>query len=224
MRLAAIVPTLNEAPRLPALLAQLRPEVDDIVVVDGGSIDGTPESATAEGIPVVRSAPGRGRQLNAGARGCTADLLWFVHADSEIPRGLGLRIRAASHFAPWGCCAVRILDPDPRLRWTGWVMNQRARLFGSCTGDMGIWARRDFFETLGGFAELPLFEDLEFSDRAVRSAKPIQVNPALGTSARRWRKGGIDRTIVRMLTLRAGYRAGLPPTFLARWYIPENPG
>lgn len=212
MRLSAIIPTLNEARALPGLLAALREEVDEVVVADGGSTDGTDFG----GAVVVRSERGRGRQLNAGARAATGDVFWFLHADSGVPAGAGAAIRAST--AEWGCFRVKVDSPALPLRSTGRMMTLRARLTGSCTGDMGIWARRSLFEAVGGFPDWPLCEDLAWTDRARRLARAEVLAPRLRTSARRWEKHGVVSTMLRMWMVRAGYRLGQDPASLVRWY------
>lgn len=214
--LSAVVPTLNEARVLPRLLAGLRREADEIVIADGGSTDGT--LGLAEGAVIAQSQPGRGPQLNAGAAAATGDVLWFVHADSEIPPGAGDAIRHAARQSEWGCFSARIVSEDPRLRFCGRWMTLRARRGGSCSGDMGMWMRRAFFEQLGGFQPWPALEDLDLADRA-RARAPIAVLPLrLGSSARRWESEGVGRTILRMWAVRGGYRLGLDPLSLVRWY------
>jgi rSAM/selenodomain-associated transferase 2 len=212
--LSAVIPTLDEAALLPALLAALRPQVDEIVVVDGGSRDGTAALAHEAGARVVTTRPGRAHQLDTGAAAARGDRLWFVHADTLLPEAAGRALRAA---APrWGCFAVRIASDDVRLRFSGAWMTARARLTGSCTGDMAIWCDRALFERLGGFATPAAFEDLDFADRA-RSAEPWAVlDPAVTTSARRWERNGVGRTIVSLWALRLGHRLGLDPERLAR--------
>jgi rSAM/selenodomain-associated transferase 2 len=214
--LSAIIPTLGECAALPGLLARLRAEVDEVIVADGGSTDGTIAAAEAGGARVVRAPRGRGPQLNAGAAVATGRILWFLHADTRVPAGAGVAVRASR--TAWGCFAVRVDSRDLRLRWCGRWMTERARRTGSCTGDMGMWFHRPIFEALGGFPPLPAFEDLELSERA-RCRHPWSVlGPPLGTSARRWEREGTTRTILRMWALRAAWRAGVDPQRLGRAY------
>ncbi|HNH49063.1 MAG TPA: glycosyl transferase, partial [Myxococcota bacterium] len=140
------------------------------------------------------------------------------HADSGVPAGLPARISAAAEQFLWGCCAVDFGDPDPRLRLTAAAMNRRARRSGSCTGDMGIWIHRRFFEDLGGFAPLAALEDLDFSFRARRRAPWTLVEGPLHSSSRRWRREGMNRTILKMWAIRSGFYLGIDPARLAAWY------
>jgi rSAM/selenodomain-associated transferase 2 len=213
-----VIPVLNEAQALPALLTSLRTRVDELIVVDGGSTDHTAELALAGGARVLRAPRGRGGQLNTGAAAAGGERIWFLHADSGVPDGLPERISAAADHFSWGCCAVNFGDPDPRLRLTAAAMNRRARRSGSCTGDMGIWIHRSFFEELGGFAPLAALEDLDFSFRARRRAPWTLVEGPLQSSSRRWRREGINRTILRMWAIRSGFYLGVDPTRLAAWY------
>ena len=216
--LSAVVPTLDEVARIGALVHRLVNEVDEVVVSDGGSRDGTTDAARAAGAKVVEGPPGRGDQLDRGAARAMGDVLWFLHADAGVPTGLGPAVRRAAEGRRWGGCRVRIDSRDPRLRWTSMVMNRRAAWTGSFTGDMGVWCRRSLFEEVGGFGGLAALEDLCFSDAARLRAPWALVEPRLGISARRWSEEGVSRTMLRMLAIRAAYRAGLPPGTLARRY------
>lgn len=228
--LSVIIPTLNEARTLPVLIQALEREVgeaDEILVSDGGSTDGTVELARALGArlvggsgPGARAARGRGAQLAAGVAVSRGDRLWFLHADSVISSGSGRALAAAS--APWGCFATRIGTDDPRLRLCARWMTRRARLTGSCTGDMGMWMDRAVFSALGGFRPLPAFEDLDLSDRARARYAWEVLEPALTTSSRRWEAHGTSRTMARLLFFRAGYRLGIDPTRLAAAYTASN--
>lgn len=218
---SVIIPALDEAERLPALVGRLRGEVDEVVVADGGSRDRTVALSSQAGARVVTAPRGRGPQQNAGARAATGRILWFLHADCQVPDGAVALLRATDPLAsPWGCFGVKIRSDDPRLRWCGRVMEARARLTGSATGDMGLWAHRSFWAEIGGFPEVPILEDLSFTDRARRRVPPTILPLRLGASARRWETRGVNRTILEMWAIRAAFRLGVAPGDLARWYPP----
>lgn len=216
--LSVVIPTLDEEASVGTLVRRLADEADEVVVSDGGSRDRTVERARLAGARVVVGSPGRGPQLDRGADAARGTILWFVHADSSVPQGLGAAVRRAAEVHRWGGCRVRIDAADPRLRWTALVMNRRALWTGSMTGDMGIWCHRELHRAVGGFGDLPSLEDLSFTDRARAVEAWGMVGPALGTSARRWTRYGITRTMAHMLALRAAYRIGVPPAVLAGRY------
>ncbi len=217
VRISVVLPVLNEAQALPALLAALADAgVHERIVVDGGSTDGTRALAERSGARIVDSGRGRGPQQNAGARVATGDVIWFLHADTGVDPACVAALREAR--GEWGCFAVSIASRDARLRLTAALMNRRARRSGSCTGDMGIWVRPAFFAEIGGFAALSAFEDLDLTDRARARVRPEVLEPPLVTSARRWTREGVTRTMARMLALRAAYRVGGDPASLARRY------
>jgi rSAM/selenodomain-associated transferase 2 len=214
--LSVIVPCLNEAHRIGGLVAKLVGAGREILVVDGQSEDGTAAVAAAAGARVIQTGRGRGRQLHAGAQAALGRRLWFLHADSGVEPAHLIALDAAP--GPWGCFEVHIEGGDPRLRFTTRWMNGRARRGGSCTGDMGIWADRAFYWSVGGFPELSACEDLAFTDAARRQAAPSVLSPALGVSDRRWQGQGVNRTILRMWAVRSAYRLGLPPRVWERWW------
>jgi rSAM/selenodomain-associated transferase 2 len=217
VRLSAVVPAFHE-PAIGALVAQLRNECDEVLVVDGGSTDDTAALAQAAGAVLVGCDRGRGRQLDAGIGAANGDVLWFVHADSTLPPGAGAAVRHAARVHPWGCFAVRVESEDPRLRWCGRYMTVRARRTGSATGDMAIWARRDLIDRVGGFGARGVCEDLDFALRA-REVAPCCVLPLrVGTSARRWEAEGVTRTMLRMWAVRGGFHLGLPDRTLTAMY------
>ncbi|MDP2307061.1 MAG: TIGR04283 family arsenosugar biosynthesis glycosyltransferase [Pseudomonadota bacterium] len=216
--ISVVIPTLDEAAALPALLGSLG-GVDEVIVVDGGSRDDTVEIAARAGATVVTAPRGRGSQLAAGTAAARGDLLWFLHADTGVPVGAAAALRATR--AAWGCFEVTIASEDPRLRLVAAAMNLRARRTGSATGDMGIWARRPLLAKVGGWVPLLAFEDLVFTDRARRLAPAEVLAPAVTTSARRWNAHGLTRTVLTMLALRAAYRLGADPALLAELYRGE---
>ncbi len=218
------MPVLNEAAAIEATLAGLQPlraQGVILVVVDGGSTDATASLADARADAVVTAERGRARQMNTGARhvGRGADVLLFLHADSMIPQDAGEQITAAlARGARWGRFDVRI---EGRSRWLALVsrlMNLRSRLSGICTGDQAIFVERTLFEELGGFADLPLMEDIEFCRRARGVAWPRALPAVVTTSGRRWEQRGVWRTIVLMWSLRWRYYRGANPASLARDY------
>jgi rSAM/selenodomain-associated transferase 2 len=214
----AVVPTLNEAAGIGALVRALRAEVPVVLVVDGGSTDNTVAIAEAAGARVLQAARGRGGQLRAGAAIAEGAVIWFVHADSAIPAGAGAALRRAAQTADWGCFEVAVLGGGRRLRFAAAWMNARARVGRSATGDMGLWVRRSLLDQIGGFPPITLCEDLAFCAAARRAGSMAVVPLTLGTSARRWHQNGVSRTILRMWLVRSLYHAGVEPAVLARLY------
>lgn len=224
--LGIVIPALNEADRLPALLGDLaRAAISHgIVVADGGSQDGTRGVASDAGARVVRSSPGRARQMNAGAAVLRTRWLLFLHADTRLPEP-SLRVLerwistarpdASAHFA------FRLDGGGLRARLVEGGQRTRESLTGLVYGDQGLVVGRDRFRALGGFADLPLFEDVDLV-RRLRATGPVQRLPApLLTSARRYLREGFVRGVARNGLLLGLYLAGVPPTRLARAYRPE---
>lgn len=222
IRLSVVIPTLNEAEALPALLgdlAGLRAAGGELIVVDGGSSDGTAERAAALAERVLHSAPGRALQMNAGAAHAAGDYLWFLHADSRVsPACLAAMQRALAEAPLWGRFDVRLSGAGPSLWLIGRMINLRSRLTGIASGDQGIFVRRALFESLGGYAEMPLMEDLELCRRLRQRGRPRCLRPPLSTSSRRWEQHGIWRTVWLMWRLRLAYYRGVSPQLLADRY------
>ncbi len=226
MHVSIVVPVLNEAQGLRAFLERLgcslereRRDSADVVIVDGGSDDDTVPLLRASGWPWIVAERGRGLQMNAGAAATRGEALLFLHADTTLPDTALDALRAALRAgAVGGFFRVR-LDSDRRLlRWVGHLISARSRLTGIATGDQAIFVRRDAFEQLGGFAPLPLFEDVDLMRRLKRLGRVAALPCAVTTSARRWEGHGPWRTILRMWCLRLLYYLGLRPERLARYY------
>jgi rSAM/selenodomain-associated transferase 2 len=220
--LSIIIPALNEAANLPLLLAQLAPLRErgaQLIVADGGSDDGAPEllAELAQWLPAPR---GRARQMNAGAAQASGELLWFVHADSQIPPAadhlIGAALADGQHC--WGRFDVAISGRPWMLKVVAQMINWRSRLTGIATGDQGIFVRRSTFEGLGGFADLPLMEDVELTSRLRKISKPACIRERLTTSGRRWQTRGVWRTIFLMWRLRWAYWRGVPIAQIAEAY------
>lgn len=219
MRLSIVIPVLNEAARLPELLARLTTLDAQIIVVDGGSRDGSPDIALAAGVTVIDSPPGRARQMNAGAAATDGEVLLFLHADTVLPADAVRLIRdALAGSRVWGRFDV-VIDGRPKmLRVVATLMNLRSRLSGIATGDQAMFVTRSAFDAVGGFPEQPLMEDIELSKRLLRQSCPACIGAPVRTSGRRWEQRGVWRTIVLMWRLRWDYWRGVPASELAERY------
>ena len=219
--LAIVVPMLDEAATLPALLVHLagwRARGCEVVLVDGGSRDDSVAMARAAGLRVVVAERGRARQMNAGAQACGGALLLFLHADTRLPEAADAMVRAALAVQAWGRFDVRIDGRPLMLRVVAALMNLRSRLSGIATGDQAIFVRREVFEALGGFPDQPLMEDIELSCRLLRVSRPACLRARVRTSGRRWEQRGVWRTIALMWRLRWAYWRGVPAERLAEAY------
>ena len=226
--ISIVIPALDEAPNLERLLPDLRARfaAAEVVLVDGGSTDAT--AATAGRFPEVRllaSPRGRARQMNAGARAARGDVLLFLHADTRLPDGalaaVGEAVSDPGVVA--GRFDIRFDNTRPVFRMIAWFMNQRSRWSGISTGDQAIFVCRDVFETLGGYPEMPLMEDVELCRRLKRRGRVAALRLRVTTSARKWEREGATRTILLMWVLRFLYMAGVAPARLHRWYYGRDP-
>ncbi len=222
LSLAIVIPVLDEAgtlmPRLLAL-APMRQRGARVVVVDGGSADETLAIARAHADVALVAPRGRGAQMNAGAAAYAADVLLFLHADTVLPdQADGLVLAALESASDWGRFDVRIDNPRLVFRCIEGMMNWRSRWSGIATGDQAIFVRRDAFARVGGFADIPLMEDIALSRALKRVAPPVCLRARVSTSARRWEKHGVWRTVWLMWRLRAAYFFGADPAALAVRY------
>ncbi|RMH53017.1 MAG: glycosyltransferase [Zetaproteobacteria bacterium] len=220
--IALIVPLLDEREHLGRLIADVaRLPVDEVVLVDGGSQDGTRELLAASGLRWIDAPRGRARQMNAGAALCRSSVLLFLHADTRIGAEQIAALRTALRGHPerqWGRFDLRIDDGRGLFALIGAMINLRSRLSGISTGDQAQFVRRALFERIGGFPDIPLMEDVAISRRLKQVAPPCNLRPPVVTSGRRWRSGGVWRTILLMWRLRWDYWRGVPPERLARRY------
>jgi rSAM/selenodomain-associated transferase 2 len=225
-RLTIVVPVLNEAAIIVDALEALKPlraRGTEIIVVDSGSADGTPELAQPLADRVIAAARGRGAPLNAGAAQASGDALLFLHADTALPENAEPLIAAALAKRPWGRFDLRIAGAHRFLAVVARMINWRSRLTGIATGDQAIFVRRDTFLAVGGFPDLPLMEDIAMSQRLKRLCRPYCVATPVITSGRRWDHHGVLRTVVLMWRLRLAYYFGAKPAGLALRYPPVPP-
>ena len=217
-KLSVIIPVLNEADAIAAILPTVLQDGIEVIVVDGGSHDGTVARAT--GAKVITSGVGRARQMNAGAAIATGETLLFLHADTRLP----------ANFASWieqtleqpgtiaGAFELSIEGNQLGLRCVEWGVKWRSRLLQMPYGDQAIFLKADIFRALGGFTDLPIMEDFELVQR-LRSLGKVAIAPAVVvTSGRRWQKLGIlQTTLINQLVI-AAYFLGVPPAAIGRWY------
>ena len=221
--ISVVVPVLDDAEAIARSLKPLqvlRGGGVEVVVVDGGSRDGTPDTARPLCDRILDAPRGRARQMNAGADAAGGRVLLFLHADTQLPSGWSGMVRDAleDRGREWGRFDVRLDGAHPMLRVVERAMNLRSRLSGIATGDQAMFATRTAFRTAGGFPDIALMEDVALS-RALRARSwPACLRPPVVTSSRRWERDGIARTIVLMWRLRLAYALGADPERLARLY------
>jgi rSAM/selenodomain-associated transferase 2 len=222
-KLSIIMPVLNEGEGIAAALdalAVLRALGTEVMVVDGGSRDATIQRARLRADRVIAAPRGRGLQMNAGADKASGDVLLFLHADTRLPADADHVVLNGLERSGrvWGRFDAEIEGQSPLLLVIAWLMNLRSRLTGIATGDQAMFVRRDAFQAAGGFAAIPLMEDVELCKRLRRVSRPLCLRERVVTSGRRWEKDGVLNTVVLMWRLRLAYFLGADPKALARRY------
>src|SRR5215468_6895485 len=218
------MPVLDEARRIRERLTELRalPGVDEIVVVDGASSDGTADAArSVAGVRVLEAQRGRGSQMNAGARAAGGDVLLFLHADASLPRDAAAWVERtlAEPGVVAGAFRVRT-RADGGHNWLGPLLrlaDLRSRTTRLPYGDQAVFVRREAFHRVGGFPVQPLMEDVELA-RRLRCLGRIRIVPAeVQVSGRRFLAQPV-RAVLAMRFFPTLYRLGVPPERLARLY------
>lgn len=222
VQLSIIVPVLDEAAGIVAsldALAPLRARGHELIVVDGGSRDGTAALCRGHADAVIEAPRGRARQMNAGAARAQREVLLFLHADTLLPASADTAItQALAGGASWGRFDVTIEGRSPLFPLIAALMNWRSRWSGIATGDQAMFVQRALFERAGGFPEQPLMEDIELSRRLRAVSRPACLRERVRTSGRRWEQRGVWRTILLMWRLRWRYWRGASPEALAKAY------
>ena len=220
MKISMIIPVYNESKTIGKMLEQLDslPGDWDVLFADGGSSDDTPSKISSR-YRLLNSPKGRANQMNHGAANSSSEILWFVHCDSVLPADAHEQIsRAVEEGAQWGCFHIGFDYNGPFMDFNTRLSNRRARK-GIAFGDQGIWIKKDVFEAMGGFPELPIMEDYEFSLRMQTAGIPIRQLPGtITTSGRRYMGKFPPLTMWQMFHLRCLYRKGVDIHEIARRY------
>ena len=222
--ISVVIPTLDEAEMLPRLLSSLAAQAAEIIVVDGGSRDGTEAVARAHGARLLRAGPGRGTQLRRGAEVARGAVLLFLHADCVFPHG-GLasieRCLAASPEVVGGNFRLVFEGDDAFSRWLtgfyGWIRER-----GFYYGDSGLFVRREVYRALGGIRPIALMEDYDFVRRLEGFGRTFRIADALLTSSRRFEGRGPAAIVCGWLLIHALFHMGVAPEWLARLYDSER--
>jgi rSAM/selenodomain-associated transferase 2 len=224
-RLTIIIPALDEAAIIAAALVALNPlraRGAEVIVVDGGSSDGTLALAQPLADRVIAGPRNRGAAMNAGAALARGDVFVFLHADTVLPQRADRLIAAAlarhDFRKAWGRFDLRIAGRHPLLALVGLMISWRSRLSGIAGGDQTIFVTREAFWSVGGFPDLPLMEDIALSRKLKRLSRPVCIARPAVTSGRHWDECGLWRTIVLMWRLRLAYYLGAEPARLALTY------
>lgn len=221
--ISIVIPTLNEAAELPETLRRLRrvPEVKEIIIADGGSGDDTVKLAEAAGCVVVSSAPGRGRQLRAGAERATGEVILFLHADTWVPPDAGealLACLAQPGVAAGGFYKTFRDPPNWLVRGSRFKCWWRLLVARRVMADQGIFLRRETLARIGGVPDVPLMEEFELCQRLRPLGRIALADATVVTSARKFRKLGVLRTYALMWRVTVGYYRGVPLEELRRLY------
>jgi rSAM/selenodomain-associated transferase 2 len=231
MTISVIIPTLNEERTIVATLAQTAAlGFNELIVVDGGSLDQTPvlvesyrrrtQPPAQSPVRLVTTLCGRAHQMNEGAKASGGEILLFLHADTQLPDDAKTMIETtlANQGMVGGWFDVRFDRPSMWGTIISRIMNRRSRLSGIATGDQALFVRRRIFEQMGGFADMPLMEDIDFSRRLKQKGATAALTATVTTSFRRWEQYGPLRTILLMWGLRFLYWIGVNSHTLNRWY------
>jgi rSAM/selenodomain-associated transferase 2 len=219
LTLSVIIPALNEAENIGAVVeAVRRASPHEVIVVDGGSTDATAELARQAGAIVLSSPPGRGLQQRLGAEHARAEALLFLHADTKLPKNfpaIAAEILAHTTVAG-GAFRFQVDEPGLGYRWIERLVDWRCRFFELPYGDQAIFVRAETLRQIGGYPALPIMEDYELVRRLKRVGRIQVANEQAVTSARRWRKLGALRAALTNIGCLAAYTLGVSAETIAR--------
>jgi rSAM/selenodomain-associated transferase 2 len=218
MKIAVIIPVLNESNLIETCLTALQScrHQCEIIVVDGGSTDGTVKIAKPLSDQVIASAKGRAKQMNAGAAQTQAEMLLFLHADTFLPDNALAKLSGLTHH--WGRFDIHLISSLKMLKIVSALMNWRSRITGISTGDQAIFVSRALFDAVGGYSDIALMEDINLCHKLKKIKRPINLGVKVRSSGRRWEQFGVLKTILLMWSLRLRYFLGEKPEILSLLY------
>ncbi len=220
--LSIVIPVLNEAALIEAALQQLqalRAAGIELIVVDGGSDDGSQFLAAPLADQCLQASGGRAGQMNAGAVAARGRYLLFLHIDTALLlTAEQLRCFFSSGTINWGFFPVRLSGSHCLLRVIAWAMSRRSALTAIATGDQCLFVDRHLFDLVGRFPEIPLMEDVALCKQLRKQARPTIFPAYVTTSSRRWERRGIIKTVCLMWRLRLAYFLGAKPEALVKDY------
>ena len=222
--ISVIIPTLNEAGLLKKTIENIKyAEAIEVIVVDGGSKDGTLSIAGDLADQVFSSAPSRGGQMDIGAEKAMGDILLFLHADTHLPIGWESKIRSAIKSGKTGgAFNLSVSSPDTYLWLVTLVANFRSKILGITYGDQAIFTKKGAFFNVGGFKRLALFEDIDLWRRLKKSGSLVILRDAVCTSDRKWKIEGSIKSTLKNWSLIILYYIGISPQRLYSRYYPKR--
>jgi rSAM/selenodomain-associated transferase 2 len=220
VRLSVVIPTLDEAERITESVSSAVGGADEVLVVDGGSRDGTPDRAEAAGARVIFSTPGRARQLGVGAEAAQGDIVLFLHADTQLPVGWDAAVRRALDDAAvvGGAFRFRLDERGLVFRLLEWGTRLRVALLCLPYGDQALFVRRSALDSIGGLPQVPIMEDLDLVSALKRRGRLVLLSLPATTSARRYREHGPLRTAARNLLAALAWACGRDRARMAARY------
>lgn len=229
MKISAIIPVFHEGEKINEIIDSIKAAAADvhyeIIVVDGDSACDTIEHISDQNVITLKAPRGRARQMNAGADRACGDILLFLHADTLLPpKAFPKIITALSDISfVGGAFDLEIQNHRWIFRAIGWAASFKHRLTRVPYGDQAIFIRRSYFESIGGYAAIPLMEDVELMRRVKRQGgRIIILAQAVTTSSRKWETDGIFYTIIRNWIIQTLYLFGIPAETLVRYYYKEK--